>query len=194
MVYAPLEGQVGGLYVFDTQAGGLLHTISNPTPNSYENFGRSVVLHKNALLVEVCGDEDYPGGAAYLYDVETGAEIAVFTYPEAADELVCFGSGISLSDDYVAVAALSKVFAGLNKPRKPNGSEVILFDRQSGDIAARHVFANETDAYYYKVATAIRDKRLVVGIAGDDRRWKDAGSVYIFPLPQPELDPDRASE
>jgi hypothetical protein len=95
----------GSAHVFDTTNGALIHTLNNPAPTMGDNFGRSVSISGDHVVIGADGDD--PGGvaaagAAYLFDTVTGALLRTFTKPTpgASD---FFGSSVGVSSRYVVV-------------------------------------------------------------------------------------------
>ena len=62
----------GSAYLFDTTTGDLLQKIVAPDANNYDNFGYSVALDGNSVLIgSLLGDGNEAGsGSAYLFTVE----------------------------------------------------------------------------------------------------------------------------
>ncbi len=180
VISASLDGQVGAVFVFDTTSGDLLRTIPNPTPAGYDNFGEEIALAGENLLIGACGDDDYPGGAAYLFDVQTGEQLRVFVHPEGAEGFTCFGEGISLDGDHAVVSA----YFGGGQGSGPFKAEVLIFALGTGELVERHTLINQAaEGSPYEVSTALASDRLAIAISMDDRQGSRAGSAYVLPIP-----------
>jgi len=73
----------GSAYLFDGTTGSLLQTFNNPTPVADDNFGASVSIDGNNVLVGAFNDDTNATGAgsAYLFDATTGNLIHTFNNP-----------------------------------------------------------------------------------------------------------------
>ncbi len=97
----------GAVYVYDVSTGSaiLTATIHNPTPAVYEEFGNSVAISGNTVVVGAWGD-NYRTGAAYVYDVSTGSAVLTATLhnptPAGNDD---FGFSVAISGNTVVVGA-----------------------------------------------------------------------------------------
>ena len=66
--------RVGAVYLFDAQTGNLIDKINHPNPAANDNFGRSVALEGDTLVVGAPG-RDITGnntGSTYVYNLATG--------------------------------------------------------------------------------------------------------------------------
>ena len=79
----------GKAYIFYATTGSLLHTLHNP--NAYgtsdtDNFGTSVAISGNRVVVGAYGEDDAPSntsGKAYIFDVTTGSLLHTLSNPNA---------------------------------------------------------------------------------------------------------------
>jgi len=102
---------VGVVYVFSVSTGGLpLRTIRNPSyygTGAGDTFGWSVALFEKYAVIGA-PDEDDQGlsksGVAYLYDIETGEQLAVLRNP-APSANNQFGASVSISGNYIVVGS-----------------------------------------------------------------------------------------
>jgi len=101
----------GSAYVFDVTTGQQVHQLAAHDAVEEQRFGTSIALDGDLVLVgapEHAPDDPYdPGGTgmAYLFDIETGEELAKLT---AADESQGdrFGIAVNLHGDMCIVGAL----------------------------------------------------------------------------------------
>ncbi|MCI0696362.1 FG-GAP repeat protein, partial [candidate division KSB1 bacterium] len=102
----------GAAYLFDGASGGLLQTISNPSPNSGDNFGWSVAAFGiNVLVLIGTPNGDGFAGKAYLYDgtFTSPAQTFLNPTPVTGDQ---FGFAVAGSDNNVIIGALGDDTAG----------------------------------------------------------------------------------
>ncbi len=126
----------GIAYLLNAETGGVIHTFHNPTPESTDWFGHTVAAVGNNVLISAPYDhsDGNLGGAAYLFDGETGGLLHSFLNPTPASDdlfgysLAAFGNDILISahkDDTGAVNAGS-VYLFQGQPI-PEPSTIILF-------------------------------------------------------------------
>ncbi len=96
----------GTAYLFDATTGTLLRTFNNPAPASGDQFGRSVSLSGNNVVVSANGDDAgaTDAGTAYLFDATTGALLYTLNNPTPVlgDS---FGESISISGSSIIIGA-----------------------------------------------------------------------------------------
>ncbi|MEO1603493.1 MAG: FG-GAP repeat protein, partial [Pseudomonadota bacterium] len=76
-------GNVGQAHLFDATTGALLRTFDDPTATTGDNFGFSVALDGNNVLIGAQGDGTNGDGVgqAHLFDATTGALLRTFNDP-----------------------------------------------------------------------------------------------------------------
>ena len=97
----------GSAYTFNATTGALIKTLTSPSPQDYGNFGDSVAINGNTVLVGAPGENasGYVGsGNVYIFNAMTGALIDKLTSPNAQTRGQ-FGSSVSISGDTIAVGA-----------------------------------------------------------------------------------------
>ena len=119
----------GTVYLYDASTGDLLRTIEDPTPSQDGQFGKSVALDGNQILIGNPGDDTngQDAGQAYLFDVTTGSLLHILDDPTpvAYDE---FGGAVAIDDGKILVSApYDDTLAG-------NGGQVYLFDAATGNL------------------------------------------------------------
>jgi hypothetical protein len=168
----------GAAHLYDVTTGALLRTFMNPTPTAADNFGISVALSGNRALISASGDDagGTNNGAAYLFDVTTGALLQTFTNPTpgANDN---FGSAVALVGDKALIAAQNDDTGALL-----NTGAVHLFDVTTG--AHLRTFANPTPntSDTFGADIALSATRVLIGARQDDARGANAGAAYLFDL------------
>lgn len=128
----PVVLDTGSAYVFEIATGALLHTIPNPDPDSFDQFGAEVAIRGDVVAVgasrvDVAGVED--AGAVYLFDVPSGALVRTITDPGVRQ----FGISVAIA-----------------------GGSLIVGDPLAGldgltNVGALHVFDLATGAYVRRV-------------------------------------------
>ena len=177
--------QAGSAYLFDATTGVLLQTFNNPTPTAQDNFGYSVSISGDKVLIGAQLDNTGAdnAGSAYLYDATTGALLQTYNNPTpAVDDH--FGESVSISDDKVLVGA----FYDYNTAGYPVGS-AYLYDATTG--ALLQTFNNPTPeaSDYFGQSVSISGDKVLISAPYDDTGAINTGSAYLY-LPFIDTDTD----
>lgn len=176
----------GSVYVFDlggaTPATPVL-TLNNPNPAASDQFGKSVAVDGDRVVVGVWfADEGAPNaGRAYVYDLggmTPASPVLSLSNPTPADSDV-YGISVAVSGQSVAVGAY-------NDKSGPQGAgSVYVYDLNSGTPGV-HVHAlhnpgpGSTEAFGY--ALVMKGLRLLVGDFVEGTGASASGSAYIYEL------------
>ena len=173
---------VEGLEIRQLLTATLLHTLANPTPEDHENFGTSVAVSDDIVVVGAIFDNTGAerAGSAYVFDATTGALLLTLKNP-TSEYLGRFGVSVAISHHIIVVGAI-----GDDTGDKDAGS-AYAFDAMTGDLL--HTLNNPTpeasDHFGYSVA--ISGNTIVVGAPYDDTGAENAGSAYVFDASTGEL-------
>ena len=181
LVGAELDGTTGSgsgrAYVFDVATGALLRTFENPTPATNDFFGLSVSLSGNLALVGAQNDDTGAtnAGAAYLFDVTTGALLRTFLNPGllpiSSDN---FGHAVAVSGNRALISAIG------DDRGASNAGVAYLFDTTTG--ALLQTFLNPTPASSdnFGFELALFGDRALISASNDDTGASNAGAAYLF--------------
>ncbi len=162
----------GSAYLFDT-SGNLLQTFNNPTPELKEEFGESVSISGNYVLVGAHHDNTGApsAGSAYLFDT-SGILLQTFNNPtpERDDQ---FGKFVSISGDYVLVGADG------DNTGAPSAGSAYLFDT-SGNLLQTINNPRPVHLANFGHSVSISGNYIAVGAFHDDTKTESAGSAYLF--------------
>ncbi len=156
---------VGSVYLFDI-SGNLLETINKPNPMSGDNFGLSLSIYENYILVgadrEDAGAEDV--GSVYLFDT-SGNLLQTINNPNPmpGDQ---FGHTVSIYGNHVLTGAHK---AGL----------VYLFDT-SGNLLQTFNDPGPGHDNAFGHWVSISGNNVLIGAFADDTGSNNAGSAYLF--------------
>lgn len=103
----PQSPRPGAAYVFDLGTGLELFQLQASDAVDSDSFGASVAVH-GTLAVVGAGGNDEPlvdVGAAYLFDVSTGQQLARFGPAGGGEERDLFGNAVGLSAAHLVVGA-----------------------------------------------------------------------------------------
>jgi hypothetical protein len=122
LVGAPTYGSTatGRAYLFNANTGALLLTIPNPEPADFINFGSSVALLDDYLVVAAPGASVNPGGpgpqfigAAYIFDRRTGGLITKVLHPDPSQNTeFTLGGLLGIDNRFLAASYLLNDGAG----------------------------------------------------------------------------------
>jgi len=156
-----------------------LATFENPTPDDWSQFGRAVAAVGDNVLVGSHYDDlaAIEGGAAYLFDGETGQLLNTFVSPEPnmGDK---FGRAVAGVGGNVLIAA------PLDTASLGSGA-VYLFDGETYELL--HTFVSPTPGQndqFGRAVTVVGDDILIgarrADVALGDMVVEDAGAVFLF--------------
>ncbi len=194
VVGAPMDdrGAVDGgtVYVYDLSAGTPdmpTWTVDNPTPDSEDNFGISVAVSGDTLVVGAHQDNTGADqtGSAYVFDL----------LPDGTTELIAtlnnpfplfddhFGASVAVDGSNVVVGAPHQNFNGTDT------GTVYVYDLHAADptvaVARVNNPTQESDDFF-GYSLALDGDTLVVSAYGDaERLMEGAGAVYIYDLAAP---------
>ena len=168
----------GSVYLYDATTGDLLKTFNNPTPSSIDEFGHTVSISGNRVLIGAIGESvsGYNGaGAVYIFDATTGDLLKTINNPipwaYAYDR---FGWSISMSGD--------KVLIGV--PYKNNGAVddgvAYLYNVTTGALLQTFNNPTPTTGDLFGDSVSLSGDKVWIGASGDDTLALNAGSVYLY--------------
>jgi len=162
--------------------------IENPMPTALDNFGIAVAATATRVLVGA-DLEDPPGtnaaGAAYLFDLQTGALIeSWFGQANGAG----LGGAVALTDTHAAIAA----------PKEANGGQTVAGAVRLIELATdtEQVLRGDTRNDFFGKSLAMTGAYLAVGATGDDPVSEVAprGTVSVFAVSDASLVDDFVGE
>ncbi len=166
----------GHVQVLDL-AGNLLLDIDNPQPHAGDNFGKSLALEGNILVVAAdrAQVDGLPGaGAVFLFDLISGSLLHTLTspLPGANDQ---FGSAVAIADGRVIVGAV-----GVDQGSSDSGAAYV-FDVTSGSLQATLASPSGSIGDGFGNSVAVSSQFYAVGVAkADGNSLNDIGSVHLF--------------
>ena len=159
----------GQVHLFNATTGTLQQTFRNPTPTNNDQFGSSVAIDGNNVLIGAFRDDTngLNTGQAHLFDATTGALLRTFNDPAPAAGAF-FGSSVTIDANKVLIGARSAA----------GGGAAHLFDATSG--ALLRTFSNPSTSptvdNQFGRATAIDGNNLLIGANGG------AGAAYLYDM------------
>ena len=173
----------GSAYLFDVTTGNQLAKLTADDAAAFDSFGISVAISGNTALVGAFQDDDggTNSGSAYLFDVNTGNQIAKLTATDSAagDK---FGSAVALSGNSALVGdgTYADYYGG------SDSATAYLFDATTGKQLAKLTAADDTEGDLFGSSVAISSNTALVGASGNDDGGDFSGSAYLFENVVPE--------
>lgn len=161
-------------------------SLDNPSPQERDQFGHSLALDGDRLVVGAWLDDETAtdGGVAYVYDLGSATPQSpehVLANPSPTDD-DCFGVAVAVAGDRVVVSAYHDDAAATNAGRvyvfdlgAPNPSIPSMVLARPG-AAANDGFGN---------SLALSGDKVVVGIETADATAANSGSAVVFDLASP---------
>ncbi|NEO85706.1 MAG: hypothetical protein F6J87_15860 [Spirulina sp. SIO3F2] len=162
----------GAAYLIDMSNGERVHKLTAPQGQPFDYFGWSVAIAGQYALVGAPGDPTSDrGGAAYLFDIQSGRLRHQFTASESVN-WDGFGLSVAISGDYALIGA----------PGAQNsGGQAYLFDTQTGELRCTFTPANCTSSHF-GWSVAMTENLALVG-APRTNDTGESGIADLFELP-----------
>ena len=175
----------GSAYIFDAVTGDLLWTLNNPTPEAGDQFGYSVAVSGNTVVVGAPYDDTgvTDSGAAYVFDAATGNLLSALVNPTPA-ESDNFGFSVAVCGSTVLVGA------PYDDAGATDSGSAYIFHASTGILLSTLVNPTPASGDGFGWSVALSETRAVVGAPYEDGASRDRGAVYGFdgtPPPVPDL-------
>ena len=169
--------QSGSAYVFDATTGTQLRKLTALDGRREDNFGVSVALSGTTALIGSWQDDDRgtQSGSAYLFDVETGAQLHQLNPTDAA-AFDFFGLSVALSGNLALVGSYQNDTLG------NNAGAAYVFDVATGAQLRKLTASDGAAGDRFGSSVAISGRYAVIGSPYDDDNNFDSGSAYLFDL------------
>ncbi len=163
---------VGQAFIYDTSNGTRLTTLLSPTPTSGGEFGSSVAISGDLVVVGAPFENestdslsDFEAGHAYVFNLESHS-VLMLSDPDP-QEYAKFGSSVAIDGDLVAVGA----------PNEASGAgAVYLFNAETGDLLANLSNPAEGQGSNFGTSVAVNGSNVIVGAPGGS----ESGFATVF--------------
>ena len=170
-------GESGSAYIFNVTTGAELHKLTASDGAGIDEFGRSVAISGNYAIVGAHNDDDKGSnsGSAYIYNVQTGAELHKLL---ASDGVAYdnFGYSVAISGNYAIVGSYLDDDEGTDN----DSGSAYIFNVQTGTQIHKLLASDGAAADYFGRTVAISGNYAIVGAYYDDDKGSSSGSAYIF--------------
>ena len=160
----------GSVYVYNLDGTGEVK-ITASDGAQYDDFGRSVSIGSNKIVVGAIGDDDSGSnsGSVYVYNLDGTGETKINGSDTAASD--SFGYSVAVGNDKIVVGAPYDDDDGSS-----SGSVYVYNLDGTGEVKITASDGAQYDNFGFSVA--VGSNKIVVGAIGDD----DSGSAYIYNL------------
>jgi hypothetical protein len=164
------KSAAGRSYIFNAASGSLMRTLKSPSPQTIGDFGASVAICNQTVIVGAPVENQWRGHA-YEFNVVSGSIIRTLTSPHS-QYYGWFGVSIATNGKVIAVGADGEA---------SEAGRVYIFNATSGVLIRRLSSPNSQSEGYFGYSVAITGRIIVVGAWGETSRGQlFAGNAYIF--------------
>ncbi|MEA1050991.1 FG-GAP repeat protein [Lamprobacter modestohalophilus] len=159
----------GAAYLFDTSGNQLL-TFTASDGENWERFGESVAISGDYVVIGAHLEDENgsQAGAAYLFNANTGAQIAKLTSSDIA-RFDHFGASVAIDGDYILIGATRDDDQG------SSSGAAYLFDT-SGTQLQKFTASDGSNGAAFGSSVAIDGNTLLIGASEQFGN----GSAYLF--------------
>ncbi|MEZ6242434.1 MAG: GC-type dockerin domain-anchored protein [Phycisphaerales bacterium] len=166
----------GSAYLFNASTGVQLHKLVADDSVADDEFGFSIAIDGDLVVVgawraDPNGDRS---GAAYVFDVATGAQIMKLL-PDDGAASDGFGYDVAIDADLIAVSSIAAA-----DPESAQTGAVYLFDRDTLMQSDKIQPDDLADGDQFGYSIALDDGVLAVGAPFVQDSARPSGAVYLF--------------
>ena len=165
----------GSAYLFDTVTGAQIAKLTASDEAAGDWFGHSVAILGTTAIVGAYQNDDAGtrSGSAYLFDAETGIQIAKLTANDAAANDF-FGWSVALSDTTAIIGANGDDDGG------SSSGSVYLFDIKTATQITKLTASDPSPSAQFGVSVSISGTTAIIGAFRDHTPGNRSGSAYLF--------------
>ncbi len=167
----------GAAYAFDVTTGGQISKFNYRDAADQDWFGNAVAISGNLAIVGAFGkaDNGSDSGAAYIFDVSTGAQLLKLL-PDDGSAGDNFGVSVGISGNIAIIGA-----ARSDDQAQDSGS-AYLFNATTGEQIVKLLPSEGAETDNFGISVAISGTTAIVGVRHDDDNGSNSGSAYLFDL------------
>lgn len=169
----------GAAYVFDLLTGEQLFKLTATDAVDGDQFGYCVAISGKRAIIGAWRAEEtgLPSGAdrgaAYVFDLTTGAEITKLIASDAGDADY-FGASVAIHGNTALVGAYREDGPGMNR------GAAYLFEIDTATEIAKLTASDAGDEEFFGRSVALNDRTILVGAHRDSGAGSNRGAVYVF--------------
>ncbi len=182
IVGAPGDGpggvQSGSAYIYDWDGANWIETkLTASDGTSFDNFGSSVAISGDRIVVAAIGDDDFgsDSGSIYTFVWDGNSWIETKLLPSDGGSFDGFGIDVDISGDRIVVGS------NYDDDNGTNSGSIYLFDWVVNTWVETKITASEgSGADYYGSSVGVSGDIIAVGAIGDDDNGNGSGSMYVY--------------
>lgn len=172
----------GAAYLFDTTTGALVRTFANPEPGNRDAFGASVAIDGDRVLIGAggfggTGTEPARDGAAYLFDLRSGALLQTFHNPTAPAGDENFGLAVALDGRRALIGARGNRNGGQDL-----SGAAFAFDTRTGDLTATILNPAPDAVDFFGDSVSLQGRTALIGAPLDRTASPAGGAAYLVDI------------
>lgn len=164
------QTNTGAVYLFEPGTGDELSVIISPNGGGNDQFGSSVAINGNLLLVGSAFQGSDFAGAAYLIDLTTETVVHEFSVPGSFQ----FGNSVGLADDFAIVGARQD-------------AKAYVFDVVTGNLVAELSPGAGGSGSQFGYSVDVDGNRAIVGAPQFEANAPFSGAAFLYDLPSGSL-------
>lgn len=173
VVGATYSATPGRAYVYNSNTGQYLRTLTPSDCKNHDLFGNSIAVSGNRAVVGAMFHDLPDGwndGAAYLFDLTTGQQLRKFSVTPGytAQE---FGQDVVMNDDYIVI---SELWGG------NHGGSMRVYDTQTGTLLNTIYNDSGQDNAMFGKEMALVGNRVLAGAQQDEAGVPGGGSASLY--------------
>ena len=167
----------GSVYIFDICTGKQIAKLLPNDGAAGDIFGISLAVSGITAIVGATGDDENGNnaGAAYLFNISTGNQIAKLL-PDDGAEFDLFGISVAITEKVAIVGAW------FDDDNGHSSGSAYLFDTTTGLQIAKLLPNDGAANDWFGTSVAINDTVAIVGAHLDDDSDTNSGSAYLFDI------------
>ncbi len=181
----------GAAFLFDVQSGEHLRTYL-PKISIPQEFGQSVFMRDGkvivgdpyASVVDTNGDTVTEAGLVYVFDLESGEQLAVLRPETPYQDLFGWSVGADAETIYVGSWRLY----GFNSHFGPEHPRVERFDANTFERQPQMLASYSDDETYFGRSIAVSDDYIAVGMSNGHYQYSPVpelgGAIFVYDKPQ----------
>lgn len=164
-------------YLYDVSSGAEIAKLSPGFSASGSYFGVSVALSGELALIGAPYDtrSGVGSGAAYLYDLSSGAEIAKLTASDA-DEYALFGNAVAIDGETLLIGAQ------WDEENGANSGAAYVFDANTGMELAKIIASDGAPYDDFGYSVALFGNQALIGAPYQTSQGEYSGAAYLYEI------------
>ncbi len=165
----------GSAYVFNATTGEQLLKLTAGDAGYQDQFGWSVSVSGNTIVVGAHHDNDAgtDSGSAYVFDATTGEQLLKLTADDGQEQDL-FGSSVAISFNIIVIGAHGDDDGGYGS------GAAYMFDAITGEQLHKLTAADASEGDLFGNSVSVSGKTIVIGAYRNDDPGTDSGSAYVY--------------